>query len=278
MENSDSFSFGNVSNSVNSSSSGTSEQFEPDEELVLTQEIELKEINNRNEDIIILAKVKEIKINNGIHNIKICNSIENLQLFGGKNEIIIRAQIDNIIICGGQSNIYILDLKDVKINKINIKGGQHKIHILSYVHKLDILGGNITINCNYLNSKIDKIISIGGTRDIYLNNSTDKCIKNYKGGVCNFHVTDIEKKLPINPEDSEINFITPTKVMKGKEKEICTICLNNYKKIDIAFTLPCKHIFHVECLKKWFEGKKDKRCPNCKFKVINSLLKFESNS
>ena len=271
--NSFSFSFNN--NSQDSSYSIESENPNSEDELIFNENIEYKEIINGNKDILFLAKAKEVKINNGIHTIKIYSYIETLQLFGGKNRIYIRGQINDLIIFGGESNIYILDIKDVKINKINIKGGRHNIHILSYVHKIDILGGYITINCNYLNSKIDKIIYIGGTREIYLNNSTDKCLKNYKGGVCNFHVTEIEKEAPINYEDTELKFITPTTVMKGKEKEICTICLNDYKKINKVFIIPCKHFFHVECLKKWFEGKKVKLCPNCKFKVKNSLLRYE---
>ena len=54
------------------------------------------------------------------------------------------------------------------------------------------------------------------------------------------------------------------------DKKDCTICLNSFKHGDKALILPCIHIFHTNCIKKWF--KTQNTCPICKFKInANSL-------
>ena len=44
---------------------------------------------------------------------------------------------------------------------------------------------------------------------------------------------------------------------------ICVICLEN-NNINNNTILYCKHIFHKECIEKWFEH--NKTCPICKRK------------
>lgn len=43
----------------------------------------------------------------------------------------------------------------------------------------------------------------------------------------------------------------------------CTICLEGFKDKEIQ-TLPCKHVFHPDCCKPWFESRGFKQCPTCK--------------
>ena len=267
------FSFNSLTisdDSMNSSSSNESSDYDTDK--IINEDIDSKEINGGKGYIIFNAKVKDALINQGNYNILVNNLIDNLELFGGKNDVHIKSQIVNLIISGGKTNIYIYDLKEVNINKINIKGGEHRLYISSFVHKLDILGGNIIVNCNYLNSEIDKIISLGGTRDFYLNNNTNKCFKNVKGGTFNFHITAMNKNTLKLPNDLKAKIISSSNVLKDKENEICTICLNNYKVNKKIFNLPCNHFFHIACLQKWFKGKKTNFCPNCKFKFKGILI------
>ena len=42
----------------------------------------------------------------------------------------------------------------------------------------------------------------------------------------------------------------------------CPICLDEFKKGDKCYLLPCNHYFHQECLEDWFS--KDKICPSCR--------------
>lgn len=49
-------------------------------------------------------------------------------------------------------------------------------------------------------------------------------------------------------------------------EEVCSICLNKYKKYDIIRKLPCNHMFHIQCIDKSFEYRKN--CPYCQTSVI----------
>ena len=51
---------------------------------------------------------------------------------------------------------------------------------------------------------------------------------------------------------------------------VCTICFDNFLPQEEIVVLPCNHVFHSECIKKWLEATlEDPICPNCKFNVIN---------
>jgi hypothetical protein len=51
----------------------------------------------------------------------------------------------------------------------------------------------------------------------------------------------------------------------------CPICIMKYKVADKIKVLPCKHIFHKKCIKKWLD-KKD-TCPLCNFDIKKELEK-----
>jgi hypothetical protein len=55
----------------------------------------------------------------------------------------------------------------------------------------------------------------------------------------------------------------------------CPICFNNIVGKDICIT-NCKHQFCYDCLKKWFEKKKD-TCPNCRQKIDTFEYHNEKN-
>lgn len=59
------------------------------------------------------------------------------------------------------------------------------------------------------------------------------------------------------------------------EEYSCSICLENIKIDQMAYKLPCNHVFHAnneECIDetivKWFE--KNKHCPNCRHELHNN--------
>ncbi|KAM4067515.1 ring finger domain-containing protein [Hirsutella rhossiliensis] len=44
---------------------------------------------------------------------------------------------------------------------------------------------------------------------------------------------------------------------------VCAICLENLQDVDVIRQLCCGHIFHAECIQKWFL-KQHSICPLCK--------------
>lgn len=52
----------------------------------------------------------------------------------------------------------------------------------------------------------------------------------------------------------------------NKENYQCIICMEEFQENEIVKLLPCKHIFHSNCIKQWLM--KEKTCPFCKKEII----------
>ena len=60
------------------------------------------------------------------------------------------------------------------------------------------------------------------------------------------------------------------------KEDICAICLQKYKGVDIIKEFPCKHIFHKNCILKWIEN--SNICPLCKYDITNDVNKVDLKS
>lgn len=47
---------------------------------------------------------------------------------------------------------------------------------------------------------------------------------------------------------------------------ICTVCQEQYAATETVTQLPCKHLFHKECITMWL--KDSKQCPMCMSEVV----------
>lgn len=59
----------------------------------------------------------------------------------------------------------------------------------------------------------------------------------------------------------------------------CRICLDDLDATQVILPT-CQHVFHQDCLKKWFESSGKQSCPTCGYlygilKGISSLIQFE---
>lgn len=50
-----------------------------------------------------------------------------------------------------------------------------------------------------------------------------------------------------------------------KEYPICSICLDEIKLGEEISKMPCKHLFHINCCKSWFDI--NPTCPICRFNI-----------
>ena len=58
---------------------------------------------------------------------------------------------------------------------------------------------------------------------------------------------------------------------------ICTICISDYSKGDMVHELPCKHVFHAQCIEEWIKYKPE--CPLCKNAVpVTQFISDEKNN
>lgn len=245
------------------------EQEEDDEEIKITEYIEKKEITGGRTNFNIAGKAKQINIKGGKHTIKITSHVDTLSIFGGIRELNIKSSIDNLIIKGGVSKIYIHNYGNTQVNNINIFGGTHEIYIYLFVNELSIKGGVSKIICNFEHSKINKIKTTGGQREIFLNKNTKNAKQENEGGSCNVQITEIMPEPPWYQESISEKEIPITTLENQKMREPCAICLTEFKSGEEVYFLPCIHCFHIQCLRGWV--KKSKTCPNCKFELRNKL-------
>ena len=118
----------------------------------------------------------------------------------------------------------------------------------------DIYCENIFENNNEINNEEDTFhfeseIGINNNRNNHNNESHHRRCKSK--GINNLNLLNESK---INDESFVKN-----------ENKNCAICLDDYKIGDKITYLPCFHLYHSKCIKKWL--KCSKKCPLCK-KVV----------
>ena len=110
-------------------------------------------------------------------------------------------------------------------------------------------------------------IATNGNEDQYLirNNITNNIANKVK---------EIINKLIISGEISTININSVNQ--NEYIDETCCICLSELVVDDTIHILPCKHKFHVDCIKQWLLKKQC--CPLCKLELVNNNESINQNN
>ncbi|CAF0998153.1 unnamed protein product [Adineta steineri] len=81
-----------------------------------------------------------------------------------------------------------------------------------------------------------------------------------------FNIGDIYEtsnlsQLPLHIETRSVDITSKSKVI-----EDCTICLSSMEEENKCSLLPCKHVFHTECIHGWIDSDEERslECPNCR--------------
>ena len=99
-----------------------------------------------------------------------------------------------------------------------------------------------------------------------------KAVKNH-----NLYIDYQRNQIELNNQNNQSNntpnyTIIQNKIIKIKEykinnasEEICSICLETYKKNDIINILKCGHKYHDKCIDGWIETSHN--CPLCRLSI-----------
>ena len=81
-----------------------------------------------------------------------------------------------------------------------------------------------------------------------------------------------EMEIPVGPIPASKDFIKnipkfrlKSEDIKNMSEEKCAICYEEFKNGKTCMKLPCNHVYHSICIKKWFKEKNT--CPACRSKV-----------
>jgi len=121
------------------------------------------------------------------------------------------------------------------------------------------LGRIINPNRNINNNRNDNLLyDFSNNRFIFRNDL-------YEGNSSGSSESDKNDGLDQNTIDSfPISQIKDINKL-DEEKKKCLICLENFKTGEYTIILPCIHIFHSDCIKRWMKAKNI--CPICKYKI-----------
>jgi hypothetical protein len=50
--------------------------------------------------------------------------------------------------------------------------------------------------------------------------------------------------------------------------DCCSVCLDDFEENNLVRSLPCRHVFHSQCIDPWFLNHK-RLCPVCKSDVMS---------
>ena len=153
-------------------------------------------------------------------------------------------------------------------------------------------GSNVNYNDENNNTQINQQVNqgnedINNAKDDSNNNLNNSNINNIEQSLHSFPQSNTNIALTVMPSTSNENdfvytttYTTNTTTLNNKfnisftwnkTKHICiqlrSLCFAFYKlpknKLNKPYMItPCGHIFHTECLEKWFNCKRE--CPNCR--------------
>ena len=180
------------------------------------------------------------------------------------------------------------------ISKVRNFSNKHKniLNIIQDVNdkkeynRMNIINDNRNISNRDYNYNIRNDFN----RNINRNNINDNNrIRNVDNSPNLFNLDKMEYRLPLRndigdgPDHYHVPVVIPIERSRGlddksiknypiskihdistlsEDKKKCLVCLENFKNGDYFITLPCIHIFHAECIKKWM--KQQNFCPICK--------------
>ena len=73
--------------------------------------------------------------------------------------------------------------------------------------------------------------------------------------------------------DTQFPTVTRQDLIDTQRDIICVIC---FSEMETGKELPCKHVFHLNCLKRWFEQKQE--CPMCRLKIVPNQNIIHNNN
>ena len=84
---------------------------------------------------------------------------------------------------------------------------------------------------------------------------------------------EVQEETVDNNRPLEAKYIRMIEKMKmGKSSKECAVCIKKFKTGCVIFKLPCKHVYHKDCMKPWFD--KQSSCPLCR---MNLKKYFDGN-
>ena len=232
----------------------------------------MNNISNRNIDIIVkdsnfIKNVNNYQNNN--MNKQISNMNNNLNNMSNR---INNRNMNNL-------NIYNMNNMNNNMNNMNMNNNMNNMNMNNNINNNPFRISRINVSQDIFDPSFSLFGSVFD--DTFQNNFSSNFRSNYEGNSLDERRNTLlrnleESRIQINPPISDDNleklkkFNLTEKYCKkedgGKiELPSCCICLDDINLGVETILLPCGHIFHCDCILKWF--KENNTCPMCRFEI-----------
>ena len=235
-------------------------------------EIDLKEYD---EHIFCHKLDNELNGNNSnLNNNNINNNCNNYPILNNNKEIEVK-RINSKIVKIGNTEFYDCEDEVKEIKKIEEEKKLYNEKILGLKKKKLSVSGKIK---NFFSENGEDIIEVtfGLIGCVFL---IPRCYVFVAAKMFEIFSRDKDNKEEGNEEKMDakdiINYLPITKLGKKFDNKYniefkCIICYEDFKENDNITTLPCAHVFHIDCIKNWILAHVN--CPICKFKITKKAL------
>ena len=80
------------------------------------------------------------------------------------------------------------------------------------------------------------------------------------------YLQELLEDVPVIPSEEQIRTNTTLKILDEDISDNCAVCQDQLKKEQEARTINhCSHMFHRECIDRWFET--NVQCPCCRYDI-----------
>ena len=107
------------------------------------------------------------------------------------------------------------------------------------------------------------------TIDILLGMLSERIMNNTRSVLNNLDVTVDDELLRLLFEETFVEEVLPVNKpnLIDAGAQSCSICFDDIVEGESVYDIPCKHQFHLQCLEKWLNRRKDS-CPLCRQKML----------
>ncbi|KAK4949254.1 hypothetical protein LTR10_011870 [Elasticomyces elasticus] len=125
----------------------------------------------------------------------------------------------------------------------------------------------------------DHSLEEGGMMDEYEDKDEDEAHDGYGGGFDGYQQTsaaamDPNAAVACKPASKTAVAALPRTIFEtiaelDEDRLKCTVCVSNFEVSEEVVTMPCAHLFHIECLSSWMV--QGHECPNCRYKLAAAV-------
>ncbi|GMY36653.1 Ubiquitin--protein ligase [Fagus crenata] len=142
-------------------------------------------------------------------------------------------------------------------------------HMSTLLLQLDIPNNDLAVMLQkIIDVAVGIVVEAGTSRmqqsiDVLITYTTTECIVIQLPDSIPTIESSIDAFENVNTMDTVVDIVEKDAFEDSIEK--CIICLEEWENGDLAYQLPCVHVYHNDCIDRWLED--NQSCPVCRYSM-----------